>query len=78
MLLSPLAMRAHFPVPLLIMIGTEEAQTMLAFKGLPARVEKLGGELDQPTFARIPGADRAYIHRHDYVWGVVNRWLQQV
>jgi pimeloyl-ACP methyl ester carboxylesterase len=65
-------------VPLLIMIGTEEAQTMMAFKGLPAEVEKLAGELDHLTFASIPGADHAYTHQRDYVWGVVSRWLEKV
>jgi pimeloyl-ACP methyl ester carboxylesterase len=64
--------------PLLIMIGTEEAQTMMAFRGLPAEVEKLAGELDHLTFASIPGADHAYTHQRDYVWGVVSRWLEQV
>jgi pimeloyl-ACP methyl ester carboxylesterase len=65
-------------VPLLIMIGTEEAQTMMAFKGLPAEVEKLAGELDDLTFESIPGADHAYTHQRDYVWGVVSRWLEKV
>jgi pimeloyl-ACP methyl ester carboxylesterase len=65
-------------VPLLIMIGTEEAQTMMAFKGLPVAVEKLAGELDHLTFASIPGADHAYTHQRDYVWGVVRRWLEKV
>lgn len=64
--------------PLLIMIGTEEAQTMMAFKGLPGEVGKLAGELDRLTFASIPGADHAYTHQRDYVWGVVSRWLEQV
>jgi len=71
----------HIPkvrVPLLIMIGTEEAQTMTAFKGLPAEVEKLAGELDHLSFASIPGADHAYTHQRDYVWGVVSRWLEKV
>lgn len=65
-------------VPLLIMIGTEEAQTMTAFKGLPVEVEKLAGELDHLTFASIPGADHAYTNQRDYVWGVVSRWLEKV
>jgi pimeloyl-ACP methyl ester carboxylesterase len=65
-------------VPLLIMIGTAEAQTMMAFKGLPVEVEKLAGELDHLTFASIPGADHAYTHQRDYVWGVVSRWLGKV
>lgn len=71
----------HIPkvrVPLLIMIGTEEAQTMTAFKGLPAEVEKLAGELGHLTFESIPGADHAYTHQRDYVWGVVSRWLEKV
>jgi pimeloyl-ACP methyl ester carboxylesterase len=65
-------------VPLLIMIGTAEAQTMMAFKGLPVEVEKLAGELDHLTFASIPGADHAYTHQRDYVWDVVSRWLGKV
>jgi dienelactone hydrolase len=65
-------------VPLLIMIGTEEAQTMMAFKGLPAEVEKLAGEVATLTFESIPGADHAYTHQRDYVWDVVSRWLTKV
>ncbi len=64
--------------PLLIMIGTEEAQTMTAFKGWPAEVEKLAGALDHVTFASIPGADHAYTNQRDYVWGVVSHWLEKV
>ena len=71
----------HIPnvrVPLLVMIGTEEAQTMTAFKGLPPEVEKLAGELEHLTYESIPGADHAYTHQRDYVWGVVSRWLEKV
>ena len=71
----------HLPnvqVPLLVMIGTEEAQTMMGFRGLPAEVERLAGELDHLTFESIPGADHAYTHQREYVWGVVSRWLEKV
>ena len=71
----------HLPnvrVPLLVMIGTEEAQTMMGFRGLPSEVERLAGELDHLTFESIPGADHAYTHQRDYVWGVVSRWLEKV
>ncbi|PKB82377.1 MAG: hypothetical protein BZY88_04715 [SAR202 cluster bacterium Io17-Chloro-G9] len=64
--------------PLLVMIGTEEAQTMMGFRGLPAEVEKLAGELDHLTFESIPGADHAYTNQREYVWGVVSRWLEKV
>ena len=64
--------------PLLIMIGTVEAQTMMAFKGLPALVEKLAGAMDHVTFASIPGADHAYTYQRDYVWSVVCQWLEKV
>ena len=65
-------------VPLLVMIGTEEAQTMMGFRGLPLEVERLTGELDHLTFESIPGADHAYTHQREYVWGVVSRWLERV
>ncbi len=68
----------HVRVPLLIMIGTEEAYTMLAFKGLPDSVVQLAREQNHVTFAFIPGADHAYTHQRDYVWGVVSRWLEKV
>jgi pimeloyl-ACP methyl ester carboxylesterase len=71
----------HIPnvrVPLLVMVGTAEAQTMMAFQGLPPRLEKLAGELDHLTFASIPGADHAYTHQRDYVWNVVQQWLEAV
>ena len=71
----------HVPnvrVPLLIMIGTQEAQTMMAFQGFPRKVEKLSGELEYLTFESIPGADHAYTHQREYVWGVVRRWLSKV
>ena len=70
----------HIPnvaVPMLIMIGTEEAQTMTAFKGLPSKVEKLAGELEHLTFESIPGADHFYTHQREHVWGVVSRWLSK-
>jgi len=63
--------------PLLIMVGTAEAQTMMAFQGLPPLLEKLADGLENVTFASIPGADHAYTHQRDYVWGVVRRWLEQ-
>jgi len=34
--------------------------------------------MDNMTFATIPGADHAYPHHGDYVWGVVRRWLEKV
>ena len=71
----------HLPnvrVPLLVMIGTEEAQTMMGFRGLPPEVEKLAGELDHLTFESIPGADHAYTHQREFVWGVVSSWLERV
>ena len=71
----------HLPnvqVPVLVMIGTEEAQTMMGFRGLPPEVERLAGELDHLTFESIPGADHAYTHQREYVWGVVSSWLERV
>jgi pimeloyl-ACP methyl ester carboxylesterase len=71
----------HIPnvqCPLLIMVGTAEAQTMMAFQGLPPLLEKLAGEIDHLTFVPIPGADHAYTHQRHYVWEVVRRWLEKV
>jgi hypothetical protein len=51
---------------------------MMAFQGLPPLLEKLAGAMDHVTFAAIPGADHAYTHQRDYVWGVVSRWLEEV
>jgi pimeloyl-ACP methyl ester carboxylesterase len=68
----------HVQSPLLIMVGTAEAQTMMAFQGLPPLLEKLAGAMDHVTFAAVPGADHAYTHQRDYVWGVVSRWLEEV
>ena len=68
----------HVQVPLLIMVGTAEAQTMMAFQGLPPRLDKLAGEMANLTFASIPGADHAYTHQRDYVWHVVQQWLEKV
>ena len=65
-------------VPLLVMIGTEEAQTMMAFNGLPPKMDKLAGELESLTFESIPGADHAYTHQREYVWDLVSRWLEKV
>ena len=69
---------SNVQVPLLVMIGTEEAQTMMGFRGLPPEVERLAGELDYLTFESIPGADHAYTHQREYVWSVVSRWLERV
>ena len=71
----------HLPkvqCPLLVMVGTAEAQTMMAFQGLPPLLEKQAAAMDRMTFASIPGADHAYTHQRDYVWGVVSRWLEKV
>ena len=68
----------NVPCPLLIMVGTAEARTMMAFQGLPPLLEKLAGAVDNLTFASIPGADHAYTHQRDYVWGVVRQWLTKV
>ncbi len=71
----------HVPsvnVPLLVMIGTEESQTLTSFKGLPPEIDKLAGELDHLTFESIPGADHSYTHQRDYVWDVVRKWLEKV
>jgi pimeloyl-ACP methyl ester carboxylesterase len=70
----------HIPkvqCPLLIMVGTAEAQTMMAFQGLPPLLEKMAAAMDHVTFASIPGADHAYTHQRDYVWGVVRQWLEK-
>ena len=64
--------------PLLVMVGTAEAQTMMAFQGLPPSLAQLAATTDNLTFASIPGADHAYTHQRDYVWGVVRRWLEKV
>ena len=63
--------------PLLVMVGTAEARTMMAFQGLPPLLEKLAKTVDNMTFASIPGADHAYTHQRDYVWGVVRQWLER-
>ena len=34
--------------------------------------------MDNLTFASIPGADHAYTHQRDYVWGVVRQWLEKI
>jgi pimeloyl-ACP methyl ester carboxylesterase len=71
----------HIPnvrCPLLVMVGTAEAQTMMAFQGLPPLLEQLAGAMANMTFAAIPGADHAYTRQRDYVWGVVSRWLEKV
>lgn len=51
---------------------------MMAFKGLPEKVQGLASVLERLTFESIPGADHAYTHQRDYVWDVVSRWLQKV
>ena len=63
------------PVPLLITIGTAEAQTLTSFKGLPPLVARLAGEVENLSFESIPGADHAYTGKRAYVWEVVGRWL---
>jgi hypothetical protein len=47
-------------------------------QGLPPLLEKLAETMDNMTFATIPGADHAYTHQRDYVWGVVHRWLEKI
>jgi hypothetical protein len=33
--------------------------------------------MDNLTFASIPGADHAYTHQRDYVWHLVQEWLEK-
>jgi len=47
-------------------------------QGLPPLLEKLAETMDNMTFATIPGADHAYTHQRDYVWGMVRQWLEKV
>ena len=71
----------HIPnvqAPLLVMMGTQEAIDLMTFRGSPPEMEKLAGVLENLTFESIPGADHAYTHQRDYVWGVVSRWLEKV
>jgi pimeloyl-ACP methyl ester carboxylesterase len=68
----------HIPevrVPLLITIGTAEAETMTAFKGLPPEVERLAAGSPNVRFASIDGADHAYSNHRPELWDVVHRWL---
>ena len=51
---------------------------MMAFQGLPPMLERIAATIGHVTFASIPGADHAYTHQRDYVWGVVSRWLEKV
>jgi pimeloyl-ACP methyl ester carboxylesterase len=55
----------NVPCLLFVLVGTAEAQTMMAFRGLLPLLEKLAGEMDHLTFAAIPGADHAYTHQRD-------------
>jgi len=50
----------------------------MAFQGLPPWLEKLTVAMDHLTFASIPGAAHAYTHQRDYVWNVVQQWLEKV
>jgi hypothetical protein len=33
--------------------------------------------MDNLTFASIPGADHVYTHQRDYVWHLVQEWLEK-
>ena len=68
----------HIPqvqVPLLVILGTAEAETMIPMHGLPTELMHLEGELAGMTFASIPGSDHVYTGRRDEVWRVVSDWL---
>ena len=70
---------SHIPqltVPTLILIGTREAQTMIAFQGLPLKIAQLADELEHLTFALIEGADHLYTQQRHEVWQVVCSWLE--
>ena len=58
------------------MVGTAEAQTTMAFQGLPPLLEKIVVAMNHVTSTSIFGADHAYTHQRDYVWGVVSQWLK--
>ena len=63
------------PCPLLVMIGTSEAQTLMTFRGLPQEVERLASQSRDTTFASVPDADHFYTGQRQYVWELVRRWL---
>lgn len=65
----------HVEVPLLITIGSCEAQANMAFNGLSEEVGNLAREFHNVTFESIPGADHSYTHQREYVWSVVSKWM---
>ena len=62
-------------VPLLITIGSCEAQANMAFNGLSEEVGKLAQEFHDVTFESIPGGDHSYTHQREYVWNIISQWM---
>ena len=68
----------HVRSPLLITLGTQEAQERIAFRPLPQELRRLETQLENLKFESIPDADHFYTHQRDYVWRVVSPWLEKV
>lgn len=71
----------HLPevqVPLLVILGTQEAETMVPMHGLTTELLRFGGDIADMTFASIPGADHFYTGQRDTVWDVVSHWMAAI
>ena len=62
-------------VPTLVVIGSMEAETVPAFRGMPDHLEHLQTELEHLTFASPLGADHVYTSCREQVWNLVTDWL---
>ncbi len=72
---------SHIPqvtVPTLILIGTREADTMLAFRGLSPKIAQLADDFEHLTFSMVEGADHQYTQRRTELWQAVSSWLKKV
>lgn len=64
--------------PLLVTIGTAEAETLMTFRGLPQEVRETIGQHPNVSFASIPGADHFYSEQRAQLWEVVETWLAKL
>ena len=70
----------HIPqvkVPILMTLGTQEPEAMMAFRDLPREMQRLSKVKEDLAFELIPGGDHYYTHQREYVWSVVSHWLEK-
>jgi len=64
--------------PTLVVYGSTEVQSNVAFRGMPEAVEELGAGGKWLQTAVVAGADHIYTGCHDSLAAIVNKWVARL